>query len=183
MSTKSDGHSSSPAVSLYLAPSISGSCKSGRSRNFFSRSRLARCRHRLVPPCLRRAPPLQKRYWAKLGHHFGSGRHDPRHRRALPHPLPDLRRQRQRGHALWQLRGLTSIATVYVKQISAHSTCACVHLLRLHHRCLLRSSWKLDTVHHLRYSVVSDDDMHKLPASRDERADGGHGSELSLIHI
>ena len=26
-------------------------------------------------------------------------------------------------------------------------------------------------------SVVSDDDMHKLPASRDERADGGHGSE------
>ena len=27
------------------------------------------------------------------------------------------------------------------------------------------------------YSVVSDDDMHKLPASRDERADGGHGSE------
>ena len=27
------------------------------------------------------------------------------------------------------------------------------------------------------YSAVSDDDMHKLPASRDERADGGHGSE------
>ena len=26
-------------------------------------------------------------------------------------------------------------------------------------------------------SAVSDDDMHKLPASRDERADGGHGSE------
>ena len=26
-------------------------------------------------------------------------------------------------------------------------------------------------------SVVSNDDMHKLPASRDERADGGHGSE------
>ena len=26
-------------------------------------------------------------------------------------------------------------------------------------------------------SVVSDDDMHKRPASRDERADGGHGSE------
>ena len=27
-------------------------------------------------------------------------------------------------------------------------------------------------------SVVSDDDMHKLPtASRDERADGGHGSD------
>ena len=29
-------------------------------------------------------------------------------------------------------------------------------------------------------SVVSDDDMHKLPASRDERADGGHGSESLL---
>ena len=27
------------------------------------------------------------------------------------------------------------------------------------------------------YSAVSDDDLHKLPASRDERADGGHGSE------
>ena len=26
-------------------------------------------------------------------------------------------------------------------------------------------------------SVVSDNDMHKLPASRDERADGGHGSD------
>ena len=26
-------------------------------------------------------------------------------------------------------------------------------------------------------SIVSDDDLHKLPASRDERADGGHGSE------
>ena len=26
-------------------------------------------------------------------------------------------------------------------------------------------------------SAVSDDDLHKLPASRDERADGGHGSE------
>ena len=26
-------------------------------------------------------------------------------------------------------------------------------------------------------SAVSDDDMHKLPASRDERADGGHGSD------
>ena len=30
------------------------------------------------------------------------------------------------------------------------------------------------------YSAVSDDDMHKLPASRDERADGGHGSESLL---
>ena len=99
----------------------------------FSRA-LARCRHRLVPPCLRRAPPLQKRYWADLGHHFGSARHHPRHRRALPHPLPDLRRQRQRAHALWQLRGLTCIASVYVKQISAHSTCACVHLSLLNHR-------------------------------------------------
>ena len=29
-------------------------------------------------------------------------------------------------------------------------------------------------------SIVSDDDMHKLPASRDERADGGHGSESLL---
>ena len=27
-------------------------------------------------------------------------------------------------------------------------------------------------------SAVSDDDMHKLPASRDERADGGHGSDI-----
>ena len=27
------------------------------------------------------------------------------------------------------------------------------------------------------YSIVPDDDLHKLPASRDERADGGHGSE------
>ena len=30
-----------------------------------------------------------------------------------------------------------------------------------------------------RPSVVSDDDMHKLPASRDERADGGHGSDTA----
>ena len=29
-------------------------------------------------------------------------------------------------------------------------------------------------------SVVSDDDMHKLPASRDERADGAHGTDSLL---
>ena len=29
-------------------------------------------------------------------------------------------------------------------------------------------------------SVVSDDDMHKVPASRDERADGAHGTDSLL---
>ena len=33
------------------------------------------------------------------------------------------------------------------------------------------------------YSAVSDDDMHKLPASRDERADGGHGSESLFARL
>ena len=36
----------------------------------------------------------------------------------------------------------------------------------------------LAAIHSTSSSIVSDDDLHKLPASRDERADGGHGSDV-----
>ena len=110
-------------------------------------------------------------------HHFGIAQHRRRHHRARLHHVLLVARQRRCACALCALHLLFCNSFAYFRLIVAHTIYHCVPLSLLF-RNVSRSVRAVERAQFTTsYSVVSDGDTHKVPASRVERAGGGDGCE------